>query len=242
MALICISGMLGGLLCTLTACSEGDTPTTEETSTPTEATSERADITTTDAPSTTKQPPSTEEPEPPQEYKLNTDLLDDMGDTLVHDIPINEVFIGLELPTTVSDIEKNYQIKHNVSRWVENADVFSSEFLYEDKHILISTRNTRDEIKINSDSLVQNEYLLIFDKKSTVSIETRMFVDILSDLIDEAERIEDLIQIAQSYSWVDSVQVSKNGVQIFEGELKNGMFVRIEYDDGESKLEYFVTQ
>jgi hypothetical protein len=65
---------------------------------------------------------------------------------LIFDVPIREMFIGIELPATVSDIEEKYQITHFESHQGQYASPFYSLFLYNDKFVNIITNNTMNDI------------------------------------------------------------------------------------------------
>ena len=232
LSLICIVG----LLCAMTACrgaeslSPGETGDNQSTAEPT-GTGTSPDQSTTEPPQTTQQPEQTDDQ--PDSLGLEIEL-DDFP--LAERIPIYEVFPELELPATVADILAMYDATHRVSRWSDIGAGYFTEMVYEDKEIDIWTLNIKEGIEINFDKIVLDENMLIFDEDSTVFIYERMFDEIIWDTVHKAERVEELIENVLDNERVDDVKVFENisdkekGIQIFEGDVQNGMYVYITVD------------
>jgi len=217
----------------LTACREPYSPVM-----PTEPMTEVVTEATTEA--------VTEVPTEP-EVRLNEDLLADIGDNRVRDIPITELFIGLTLSATVSDLEEIYGLTHTGSVWFEQVGDFSSTFVYKNYRIFIYTRNAKDGIEIGTGGWVKNENMLIFDENSTISVERRMFSDMLADLAYQVERVEELIENTQNLAREHNVQIRnvqvfrnvtdlENGIQLYEGEMHYGMIVKVYYNESWAEI------
>jgi hypothetical protein len=63
-------------------------------------------------------------------------------------IPLSEMFLGLNLPASVSDIVEKHQIVH-LYTWYDtfHGHKFESSFLHEDKIIIVSAINSHEEIR-----------------------------------------------------------------------------------------------
>jgi hypothetical protein len=130
------------------------------------------------------------------------------------------------------------EIRYGGTHWIDWAEMFYSDFYYEDKIIYISFRETKYEIEDPHEiTLRKNLHFVVFGEESIVQIATRLFRDILEDYIRQAERVEDLIQLTEKYGRVKKVQIfqndsdEENGIQIFEGDIQNRMRYWIEYDE-----------
>jgi hypothetical protein len=91
-----------------------------------------------------------ENPIPPLNNKMSA----------ISDISIDEIFIGLELPATISDIVEKYETVHESSDYCLVQELFFTMFVYDDILIRVAT---------HMDSNTLYEYLL-FDEDSPILI------------------------------------------------------------------------
>jgi predicted small lipoprotein YifL len=182
---------------------------------------------------------------------INTALFDELfpfGEDYQRsmEVPISEIFVGIELPATVSDIVEAYNLLNSSSQWWGSVDSFIATFVCwdgfgrfdeYDRSISVYTLKTSEEIDVinncyhSSGCQSTESYpdcgcewidlvpLLIFDEDSTVFVHAnkKQFVDILWSTANWSDTVEELIENIMALDNVDSIRVFRSA-----DDLNNG--------------------
>ena len=173
--------------------------------------------------------------------KINMDLLDEItaGDYTTKSFSIDEFFSDINFPVGIHEIERIYQVRHIGTQWSPRANVFRSVFVCGNEiQFYINASNSKDEIEVNFNNTVSKEnlHLIMFTEDRFVHVEKRMFTDVLDDYIRQSERVEDLIEDLMKHDHVVYVRVfSEDNIEIFEGEIRDGMGVNYSYNNGNNE-------
>jgi hypothetical protein len=63
--------------------------------------------------------------------------------------------------------------------------------------------------------------------------------EIAEPFVNQAQTVDEVIHFMKNIDWITNVSVfTENGVQVFEGDMHDLMIVKLEYDDGDSYVEF----
>jgi len=112
------------------------------------------------------------------------------------------LFRGITLPATVLELEEKYKITHIESDLNMHDGTMDSCFSYEDKIIRVSMLNTIWRMDYN-------------------------------EIVNRVDTVQELLESVDEFPRLNKIEVfDKNGTQIFQGELKDSMGIKISYGVG----------